>query len=702
MAKGPQLAVDIGQHAVKMVAIKRTRKGAVVTGALSQPVGLPSKTSSEEYNQRVVEIIKSGRKSLSGGGRRAAVALGGRSAFSRNVKVPAVTGRQLKRIINYEARQQIPFPIEQVNFDHHLIPPPEGADEVEVMLLAVRSDVSEELVSRLSGGGLRTDVVDVGPVALFNAYMATIGAAEEEVTAIINIGASSTDIVVEQEGQLRFMRSAPNAGNTLTDLVAKRFDLDWMEAEQLKTRPASEYQEGGEGPSAVDVATVLEEGFEAIVGDIRRSLDFFVSQPDSSPFTRVFVCGGTSAMEGTDEFLEDRLGVPVQLADFTQSEQLEWNIPNKEDFAREGIVAGLAIRCAKLAPLDTNVAPDSTKQRLEFERRMPMLSLTGLILAALLFAGFSGMQTCIEREKRALQRIQNVVDPSGVGPNQQELREIREVQDKYNDRFDKLSKVAEKRGLITERYLEVLSLVPGDVWLTVVDIASDRMTLQGKALNENRLNEFISNLRLSPYIDDQRVVLSNFLTAADGSIEYTIEAENFRMPSPQEVTFVENMKKFPDLTLILAELERPGGAAAPGETGAPSAPQGPVTAVVGTYEVDRNEDRVSLLRKVYTALDRAKVENCQTIRLRYFDRSLDEVVTQEIPAEDAEAFYSGKRSEAEILDVLAQGMRSPEPTATPTYTPLPEGMGGYGYYGGGYGGMGMGMYGGMGMMPGGM
>ncbi len=701
MAKGPQLAVDIGQHAVKMLAVKRTRKGGVITGAISQPVGLSPKASADEYKQRVAEIIKAGRKSLTGGGRRAAVALAGRSAFSRNVKVPAVTGRQLRRIVDYEARQQIPFPIDQVNFDRHLYPPSPSGDEVEVMLLAVRSDVAADLVSRLSAGGVRTDVVDVSPVALFNAYMATIGAVEEEVTVVINIGAGCTDIIVEQEGQLRFMRSAPNAGNTLTELLAKHFDVSWEEAESLKTRSASEYDEGVEGPSAVDVATVLEEGFELIVGDIRRSLDFYVSQPGASPVTRVFLCGGTSSMEGTNEFLEDRLGVPVQLADFTQSDALQWNIPNKEDFAREGVAIGLAVRCAQASPLNVNVAPDSIKQRLEFERRMPMLSLTGLILAALLFAGFSGMQTCIEREKQALQRIQNVIEPSGVGPNQQELRQVREIQDKYNNRFEKLARVAEKRGLITERYLEVLSLVPEDVWLTVVDISSDRMTLQGKALNENQLNEFISALRLSPYIDDQKVVLSNFLTAGDGSIEYTIEAESFFVPSEQELEYIDNLKKIPDLTLILAGLTSSAGGAAPQGAGAQqgASAQGPVTAVVGTYEVDKPEERVSLLRQVYGALERANVENCERIRLRYFDRSLDEVVTQEIAVADAEAFYTGKRSEAEIMDVLVQGMRSPEPTPTPTYTPLPEGAGGYGY---GYGYSPFGMMGYGGMMPGGM
>ena len=88
MAKGPLVAVDIGLHSVKMLALKRTRKGVAVVGAASQPLELPSKSSPDEIAQRTAEVIKSVKKSLSKGGKRAAVSLGGGSAFSRYVKVP--------------------------------------------------------------------------------------------------------------------------------------------------------------------------------------------------------------------------------------------------------------------------------------------------------------------------------------------------------------------------------------------------------------------------------------------------------------------------------------------------------------------------------------------------------------------------------------------------------------------------------------
>lgn len=692
MAKKVLIAVDVGQHSIKMAVLKLTRKGAAVVGAVSQPIGLSPKSSAEEIGDRSSEIIKALRKKLSGGGRRAAVALNGRSAFSRYVKVPAVTGRQLNRIIQYEARQQIPFPLDQVNFDHHLTPPAPGATEVEVMLLAVRREVASDLVSRLSAGGVRTDIVDVGPICLFNAYMATVGPAEEEVTAVISIGASSTDIVVEQDGQMRFMRSAPNAGNTLTERLADQLGVEWDEAERLKTLAASEYEKAeGEGPSAVDVATILEGGFESVVGDIRRSLDFYVSQPEASPVTRVLVCGGTARMQGVVEFLEDRLGVPVSLADFTASEALSWDVEDQADFAQEGILAGLAVHCTGKAPLTLNVAPDPVRQRLELERRAPMLTLCGLLVASLLFFGSWGIQTCIDRDRQVLQRIENVINPTGIGPDQIELRSVRDNQNKFNNRFEKLSQVAQKRGLVTKRYLQVLNMVPEDVWLTTVDLASDRMTLQGKALNEQRLQEFISNLRLSPYLTDDEVILSNFLTAEDGSIEYTIEALEFRFPTQEEIDFVSSLQKLSDFPLILVGLETPGTGVGMAPSPPGEVPTGPVMAVVGTYDVDQPLDRVAVVRKVYAAIDTSQIQ-CDTIRLSFFDREFNEQVRQEIQSSEVADFFAGKRSDEDMLDVLNLGMRTPEPTPLPTNTPMPEGMAGaYGLYGG------YGMFGGYGM-----
>jgi type IV pilus assembly protein PilM len=693
MAKGPLVAVDLGQHSVKMLAMKRTRKGAVVIGAVSQAIGLPPKSSAEEIGQRSAEIIKALRKGVARGGRRVAVALSGRSAFSRHVKIPAVTGRQLNRIIRYEARQQIPFPIEQVNLDHHVVPSAPGAREVEVMLLAVRRDIASDLVSRLAAGGVRTDIVDVGPICLFNAYMATMGPAEGEVTAVISIGASSTDIVVEQGGQMRFMRSAPNAGNTLTEQLAKQLDVDWEEAERLKTLPASEYEKAeGKGPSAVDVATVLEEAFDSIVSDIRRSLDFYVSQPEASPVTRVVLCGGTARMVGVVEFLEDRLGVPVTLADFTASETLSWDVANRSEYAIEGILAGLAVHCGGKAALTLNVAPDSVKQRLDLERRAPMLTLCGLLLAGLLFAGFTGIQTCMDHDRQALERIQNVVNPTGLGPNQNELKRVRDEQIEFDRRFDKLSEVAKKQGLVTGRYLEVLSMVPDDVWLTTVDLASDRMTLQGKALNEQRLQEFISNLRLSPYLVDDQVALSSFVPAPDGSIEYKIEAKEFWNPRQEVILFISNLKKTPDLTLILATLTT--NAAGPGTPPAvtdETPAQSLLTAVVGTYDVENPLARVAVLRKVYAAVEKSQIQNCDKIQLRFFDRGFNERARQEVRFAEVTDFYSGKRNEQEMVAALESGSQPPPATPAPTPTVLPEGMmGAYGYPGYGYpGGYGM-------------
>ncbi len=188
--------------------------------------------------------------------------------------------------------------------------------ELEVQLVAVRKEVADTYAAILKKCKIRADIIEAAPISIYNAYAGSLKRDPEEVTALISIGASGTDIVVEQNGSMQFMRNAPEAGSSLTTALAKNLEIPFDKAEELKTKPAPDYsQEEGEGGSitADKVSAILEKGFERIATEIRRSFDFYVSQSDAMPVTRVFLSGGSSKMEGVTDFLSERLGVPVEL-----------------------------------------------------------------------------------------------------------------------------------------------------------------------------------------------------------------------------------------------------------------------------------------------------------------------------------------------------------------------------------------------------
>src|SRR5207302_8372988 len=77
------------------------------------------------------------------------------SVFARFVKLPAVEQEKIERIIAFEAQQNVPFPIDEVVWDYQLIGG--GDDEqVQVVLVAIKADLLEEVNGAVEETGLRT------------------------------------------------------------------------------------------------------------------------------------------------------------------------------------------------------------------------------------------------------------------------------------------------------------------------------------------------------------------------------------------------------------------------------------------------------------------------------------------------------------------------------------------------------------------
>ena len=92
----------------------------------------------------------------------------GYHTFSKFVKLPPVDTSKVTQINQYEAQQNVPFPLEEVVWDYQILgAAPSG--ELEVLLVAIKSDIVEGLFRTADKAGLRLQLVDVSPAALCNA-----------------------------------------------------------------------------------------------------------------------------------------------------------------------------------------------------------------------------------------------------------------------------------------------------------------------------------------------------------------------------------------------------------------------------------------------------------------------------------------------------------------------------------------------------
>ncbi len=140
-------------------------------------------------------------------------------------------------------------------------------------------------------------------------------------------------------------------------------------------------------------------------------------------------------------------------------------------------------------------------------------------------------------------------------------------QKEYDERIERIQKVAEKRGGLTRVFLEIQRLVPQDIWLENIAMTSKSMTIKGRALNDEKISTYLQNLSMSPFFEINAVVATDVSVAAgttgsgQSQMDFTIEILQFNDPTEQEVKFVEEFRKETqdqDISVLLVRFDRAG------------------------------------------------------------------------------------------------------------------------------------------------
>jgi len=279
--------------------------------------------------------------------KRVVSAVSGRFVFVRYISMPVMSDEELVNAAKYELGKYIPVEVDEVLHDSQKLeelPPQEGQEpEMRVLLVAAKRTFIDEHVTIVETAGLQPAVVDVDSFALGNAYELSgqvnpAAVAQGKLVALVDIGASKTNINIMSDTVSYFTREFYKGGDDLTDAVSKKLSLDAREAENLKRNPGGETEKVGECLGGV---------IEDICHDINISLDYFENQYDKK-VEEVFVTGGASLTTGLPETLERTVQKPVNRWTPTQHLELELSqdsAQEMQDFpAQAAIALGLASR----------------------------------------------------------------------------------------------------------------------------------------------------------------------------------------------------------------------------------------------------------------------------------------------------------------------------------------------------------------------
>lgn len=354
------VGLDIGTSSIKLVELKKVndRWKLMAMGVTDIPRESLDTKNPDQQRLVVADTIKKTYEKSGIKIKKVATALLGESIIIRYVKMPFMTEEELRKTISKEAEQHIPLSMDQVVLDFQILGEgqEDGQRKIDVLLVASKNDLVDQHISTLKAAGLTPTIIDVDAFALQNIYEINRLESNEETVALINVGATWTTINILEGIFTRFTRDIPVAGNDFTKEIQKEFNLKFSEAEELKkVHGAISIEEEEFTLSSVSqkddrvlrMSDVMTPILNKLLGEIRRSFDYYETQSRKKTVERVILCGGSAKLKNLNRFLAGKLGVPVEHFGVFRNIEMSKNIDVEQQSDKElylGVCLGLALR----------------------------------------------------------------------------------------------------------------------------------------------------------------------------------------------------------------------------------------------------------------------------------------------------------------------------------------------------------------------
>jgi len=384
------LTIDFGAGSLKMAEFEVNESGRLL---LKQYALRSLGAEGAQEASREAVILKALQQLVSEQGFRSKsvnVCAPGFHVFSKFVKLPPVETSKVTQIIQYEAQQNVPFPLSEVVWDYQILGST-ATGELEVFLVAIKSDIVEGLFRVTESSGLRLQLADVAPAALCNSFRYNYGDLED-CTMLLDIGAKTSNLLFFEKTKV-YARSINLGANSITQDFATESKLSWADAEAKKIAEGfvslgGAYEEPENAHQAA-ISKIARQFMTRLHIQVNQTMQFYRGQQNGSAPQRLFLAGGASLMPYTAQFFAEKLNVPVEYFNPFRNVQIDPTV-SLEELARVahamGEVVGLGLRNLAHCPVELNLMPESTLGWVQFNQKKPYLMATIFSLVLVVFA----------------------------------------------------------------------------------------------------------------------------------------------------------------------------------------------------------------------------------------------------------------------------------------------------------------------------
>jgi type IV pilus assembly protein PilM len=395
--------IDLGQCALKALRLENGEGGLVATAfdyvehpkILSQPDADP-----DQLTREALEKFLS-RNSIKGD--HVAISVPGQSGLARFVKLPPVEEKKIVDIVRFEAKQQIPFNLEEVVWDYQKLSSGAVADgfamETEIGLFAMKRDMVNRYLQHFRDVNVEVHLVQMSPLALCNFVSYDLldpskpqegaeegdGRGKKQCVVALDIGADSSNLVITDGGRIIWQRPIPLGGNHFTRALTKDMKLTFAKAEHLKRNATK-------SPDLKQILSSLKPVLNDFVGEVQRSLGYFTNTHRDAHVRFMVGLGNAFRLPGLQRFIGEKLQLDVRR--LAKLERLSGDsvitAPTfSENILSYGVAYGLALQGLKLSRLQTNLLPPEIQVDRMIKAKKPMAAAA----AAVLLLGLTGLAT---------------------------------------------------------------------------------------------------------------------------------------------------------------------------------------------------------------------------------------------------------------------------------------------------------------------
>lgn len=296
-AKNEAWGIEIGTSGVKAVQIARGKgEGEVyIQQALYSPIDQsPNDAEGTDRSIALTRCLEQLEATADMTTDTAVVSISGMKTLGRFFDMPRLKGKKQTEAIRYEAKVQIPIPVDQIEFDYHVWDSDDGTLQ-SVGLIAARKDVISETVELFEDSAFVPFQINSSCIAVYNAACFEL---REEIAqgltfGVLDIGVDSSNLVIGNHEKLRF-RTVPFGTEKLNQVIADGLKVNRQKAEQLR-------RQHGETIRSHQVDSLMSEPLGDFTQEIGRTLSGFSTE--GIAVDKLFITGGGAAQHGMERFL---------------------------------------------------------------------------------------------------------------------------------------------------------------------------------------------------------------------------------------------------------------------------------------------------------------------------------------------------------------------------------------------------------------